>query len=149
MAPNYTKEIKPDSVRVLCVDDNHFVAEAVTAKLNSSPDCVCIGHLDTTEGLTEVIRDRSPSILLLDLDIPNSDPMKILSELSEGGSNCRVIIFSGFVRRELIDRAIDHGAWGYISKSDGEQALLDGIREVAAGQFAMSPEIRALCERDS
>lgn len=42
---------------------------------------------------------------------------------------------------------MDAGAWGYVSKSDGEAELLAAIRCVSDGQIAWSPEIRSTIAR--
>lgn len=42
-----------------------------------------------------------------------------------------------------VERVIECGAWGYASKNDGESSLLEVLRRVVAGEFAMSPEVRS------
>ena len=66
-----------------------------------------------------------------------------MSELVRECPQARAIIFSGHVRRELIDRAIESGAWAYVSKNDGEDELLATIRRVVSGEFVLSSEVRA------
>lgn len=78
------------------------------------------------------------------LDMPGRDPFDALAELVERCPGSRVIIFTRHARRELIDRALDAGAWGYLSKNDGEEELVKALRLVAAGEFALGPEPRRL-----
>jgi DNA-binding NarL/FixJ family response regulator len=49
----------------------------------------------------------------------------------------------GHVRKDLVNRAIAAGAWGYVAKGDGERAMLEAIRRVADGEFVMSAEVTA------
>jgi len=134
-------------VKVLCVDDNDFVAEAVLAKLRKAGGFEWLGHLPSADELIEVARRDRPDVILLDVDMPGADPFEAMRELLGHCPDVRVIVFSGHVRPELLERAIRLGAWGYISKSDGENALVEGIRSVADGEFALSPEVEAICER--
>ena len=46
--------------------------------------------------------------------------------------------------QDLLDKALDAGAWGYVAKSDGEAALVAAIRTVAAGMVGLSPSIESL-----
>lgn len=131
------------TISVLCVDDNRFVAEAVAAKLRLAGGFRWAGSLDSAEHLVETAVRCAPDIILLDVDMPGTDPFEAMRELSRRGSAARVIIFSGYLHPDLLDRAIRIGAWGYITKSDGEEALLAGIHRVAAGEFALSPEVQA------
>jgi two-component system response regulator DesR len=137
----------PRPIGVLCVDDNPLVAEAVAAKLRLEGGFEWMGHLAAADDLAATVLQRRPSIVLLDIDMPGLDPFDAMHDLLECCAECRVIVFSGLVTQELLERAIRSGAWGYVSKSDGEEAMIDSIRLVALGEFALSPEVRALCER--
>jgi DNA-binding NarL/FixJ family response regulator len=52
-----------------------------------------------------------------------------------------VLILSGHVRRELIERAIDAGAAGYVSKTEGAATLVPAIRRAARGEFVLGPDV--------
>lgn len=137
----------PDTpISVLCVDDNGHVADALRLKFGAAGGFQWRGWLPDADQLVSTALRDAPSVVLLDIDMPGSDPFDALSDLAARCPKCRVIIFSGHVRRELIDRALDAGAWGYVSKNDGEDALLSAVRLVAAGELALSPEVRAWCD---
>jgi len=138
---------EPPPISVLCVDDNDLVASAVAMKLRMEGGFIWKGRLASADGLVQAVLRERPAVILLDIDMPGKDPFEAIAKLAESASECRVVIFSGHARSELLARAIDAGAWGYVSKSDGEDALVDAVRAVAGGQFALSPEIRAICER--
>lgn len=134
-------------IAVLCVDDNVLVADAIALKLRTEAGLRWLGSLESTEGLLEAVLARRPGVLLLDIDMPGTDPFVVIERLAEVCSECRVIMFSGHVRPDLLERAIAAGAWGYVSKCDGESSMVEGIRRVARGEFAMSPEVCSVCER--
>jgi DNA-binding NarL/FixJ family response regulator len=50
------------------------------------------------------------------------------------------------VRRDLIDRALECGAWGYVSKGDGEAALFEAMRKAMGGELGLSPEAQAIAK---
>jgi DNA-binding NarL/FixJ family response regulator len=58
----------------------------------------------------------------------------------------KVLMYSGLVRREWIERAMECGAWGYVAKSDGEQALMAAMRAAMADEIAFSPEAQRAFE---
>ena len=51
-------------------------------------------------------------------------------------------MLSGYVRPDYIDRAVEAGAWGYLSKNERPESILASIRSVAAGEFTLGPEVR-------
>jgi two-component system response regulator YesN len=132
------------SIGVLCVDDNPHVAEALRVKLSKAEGFVWHGWLSCADELVELVQADSRLIVLLDLDMPGRDPFEMLVELSARCPECKVIMFTGHVRGDLIERAIDSGVWGYVAKSDGEEALLEVMKRVARGSFAMSTSVQSL-----
>lgn len=142
---NATPDNNP--VSVLCVEDNSHVAQAIAAKLRGSGGFEWRGQLDCADELVEHAARERPAVILLDLDMPGVNPLDAAAELVKRRPDCRVIVFSGHVTQGLFDRAVESGVWGYVSKNDGEDALIDGIRRVMAGEFAMSAEVRALAVR--
>ncbi|MBY0262722.1 MAG: response regulator transcription factor, partial [Phycisphaerales bacterium] len=132
-----------EPMTVLCVDDNPHVAEALRVKLARAFDMQWQGWLSSADELVATAERQCPTIVLLDVDMPGKDPFAALGELVERCPAVKVVVFSGHVRQELIDRALEAGAWGYVSKNDGEDELLRVIRAVADGEVALSPEVRS------
>jgi DNA-binding NarL/FixJ family response regulator len=130
-------------VRVLCVEDNKQVADALRTHLSRDPRMEWVGWLPSADALVHTVASDDPAIVILDLDMPGRDPFEALAELSSDHSSARVVIFSGHVSAALVDRAIQSGAWGYVSKDDGQDALITAIERVHAGEFALSPGARA------
>lgn len=132
-----------EPIAVLCVDDNEHIREALRLWLARERRYRWAGSLDSADDLAQRVQD-GPSIVLLDIDMPGRSAFDALAELSTRKPEARVIIFSGHVRLELIDRAIEAGAWGYVSKNDGEQALFGAMDRVASDEIVFSAEARAL-----
>ena len=131
-------------MRVFCTDDNSLVTEAVRLNIEQEPGFQWVGSAGTAdemlvkaEGIHEAQR---PDIVLLDIDMPGSDPFEAIGRLQQICPEARVLMYSGLVRRDWIERAMESGAWGYVAKSDGKQALLAAMRAAMADQFALSPE---------
>ena len=129
---------------VLCVDDNAAVAEALEVKVGRTEGFEWKGALPRADDLVAVCLRERPMLVLLDVDMPGRDPFEALAELVEKCPETRVVMFSGHVRRDLVTRAVDAGAWGYVSKNDGEEELVAALRRVAAGELALSPEAKRM-----
>jgi len=136
-------------VTVLCVDDNLHVADALRIKLEHAGGFEWKGWLPSADALVSAVRKTSPRVLILDIDMPGRSPFEALAELVELCPETRTVVFSGHVRFELINRALESGAWGYVSKNDGEDALVQALRDVASDELALSHEVRSAYERRS
>ncbi len=131
------------ALRILCVDDNKDILRAMSLHFARVKDFEVVGSLSSAAGLEAAVRNKHPDIIVLDLDMPGKSPMQALRDVNASGAATRAIVFSGHVRAKLVSEAIDAGAWGYVSKSDGEDALVAAIRSVMAGEIGLSPEVRS------
>ena len=128
---------------VLCVDDNPHVADALRSMLRRAANLRWIGSLPDATDLLDRVETERPAIVLLDLDMPGPDPFAVLAMLTERCPETKAIVYTGHVRRDYIDRAVEAGAWGYVSKNEAEDRLFEAIDQVLDGRFALSPEVRA------
>jgi DNA-binding NarL/FixJ family response regulator len=130
-------------IRVLCVDDNHLVADALKTKLRLAGGFEWLGQVTEATGLVELADRIKPDIILLDIDMPGEDPFDVLEALTNECPETRVVMFSGHVRGDLIDKAVEAGAWGYISKNDGTESIVSSLHRVAEGEFVIGEEAEA------
>jgi two-component system, NarL family, response regulator DesR len=132
-------------IRVLCVDDNDLIGDAIEIKLNLSPQhqFEWLGQLNSANELLQEIIHRQPDVVLLDIDMPGEDPIEALRKLSEFVPSVRVLMLTAHVRRDLIERAIEAGAWGYLSKYSGGESIVDAIQSVFRGEFVFGPGVAA------
>jgi len=135
--------LKNDKIRLLCVDDNVSVCEAIKIKLELSGGIEWVGRLEHAGDLVSEVKRLKPDVVLLDIDMPGKDSFEALAEVVEASPDARVLILSGYVQNELIDKAVEAGAWGYISKNEGTEVIVSAIRSVAKGDFVLGPEVEA------
>lgn len=127
-------------VRVLCVDDNRMVASALERRLEREPDLLWVGLV--ADGANAEARTRAlrPDVILLDIDMPGVDTFALTRRFADAFADVRILMFSGHVNREFIERALDCGAWGFLSKNDDVAKIIEGIRAAARGEIALSEE---------
>ena len=135
------------AIRVLCVDDNALVGAALERHLRRAQGIEWVGLAGSADELLDAAARTRPDVIVLDIDMPGMDPFQAVAELAALEPHVRVVLFSGHVRQDFIDRAIDAGAWGYISKDDGEAALVGAIRQIHDGQFTLGAGVKAVLER--
>ena len=74
-----------DPIRVMCVDDNDFVAEAIRRKLSVDPGFAWAGWLPEARQLVEKVKENKADVVLLDIDMPGKDSFEALGELAALG----------------------------------------------------------------
>ncbi|MGQ0612807.1 MAG: response regulator transcription factor [Planctomycetaceae bacterium] len=136
---------RPEQVRVLCVDDHPFLYEGLRARLSLERDMLCVGHLASAHNLLAEVRRLEPGVILLDIEMPGPDPFEALGDLQRRHPGVRSIILSAYVRDHYVEAAISAGAWGYLSKGESPDAIVEAIRKVGEGEFALGAEVKERC----
>ncbi len=129
------------TIRVMVADDNPDIADVLAYVIGAEPAMECVGCLHSADHLAEEIRALRPDVLVLDATMPGRDPLTAVKELGPEFPEVRAIFYSGHDDREFIERVVDAGAWGFVSKRREAEAVLAAIRLVAAGKVVF-PERR-------
>jgi DNA-binding NarL/FixJ family response regulator len=94
---------------------------------------------DEALGLTR--RHQDISLILLDLALPGVDGFEALRRFREEFPGIPVVVVSGFDQSELVTRAIDTGAMGFIPKTASTHILLNALRLVLSGGVYLPAEL--------
>jgi two-component system, NarL family, response regulator DesR len=121
-------------IKVLCVDDSAELTSAWTRFFALQGDIETVGVLDRADDLPAIAETKSPDVVLLDLTMDGRDPLDVVAELSQTHPDVRVLICSGRSDGDLIARAMDAGAWGFVDKAEEPQQVLDAIRRASRGE---------------
>lgn len=140
-------EPRPPVLRILCVDDNRLVGEALQRRMEVEPAMQWLGLVTDGRAVESAARELRPDIVLMDVDMPDVDTFDIVERMSLQSPGIRVLMFSGHVDVGYIDRALDSGAWGYLSKNEDVGTLIECIRRAADGDVVLSAEAEAVHRR--
>ena len=131
--------MKPTPIRELFVGDNQLMAKALERRFGFEDEVAYAGWVEFPGDAARVARDAEADIIMLDTDMPG-DSFELTRELSVALPRVKVVMFSGYTRPEYVDRAVDFGAWGYVSKSETMDTIISAIRRIASGEFVLSPD---------
>jgi DNA-binding NtrC family response regulator len=129
-----------NKIRVLLVDDNSTVREAISMIINLEEDLLVCGEARNAEEAIEQFLRTSPDTVLLDLSLKESDGISLIRQFHESDANANIIIFSLHDEALYINAARDAGAQGYVCKSESPHDIINCIRTVSEGQHRF-PEI--------
>jgi len=115
--------------RILIVDDSVVIRKALSKKLDTLGAEVTQA-VDGVEGLKKA-RAGQFDLVISDVDMPNMTGFELCEHLKKDKKTCRtpVLILSSRDRDEDIERGFRVGADGYLTKSGGQDELLQNVRE--------------------
>lgn len=119
-----------DKIRIVIVDDSRQTRENLAEIIAYETDMEIVGEAsDGLEGI-EVIREKKPGIVLMDINMPELDGIKATQALMEEGAETSIIMMSIQGEGEYIKKAMSAGARDYVVKPFGVNELVDTIRHV-------------------
>lgn len=129
-------------IRIILLEDHAIVREGVRFLLDQEADMSVITEFDCPEQLFAALPGLDADILITDLDFEKFKGVEILQHPSAITSQCRTIVLSMHGEAHLVKRAMDLGAFGYVTKSRGAKELVAAIHEVHKGHFYLTDDIR-------
>ena len=114
--------------RVLVVDDHAIVRDALRQLLDSQTDDFTVeGEASDGNTAVEMAIDGVWDVMLLDINLPKKNGMKVLEEIMTVKSNLPIIMLSSHAVAEYAEIALAKGAAGYIEKGETSK-LVEAMR---------------------
>ena len=107
---------KTDKAKILIVEDEALLNEAYETVLKYEGYEVYKAF--NGEEALEVLKDKTPDLILLDLRMPKMDGLTFLAELQkQDHPDYKIIVFSNYDVQKDIDSSFDLGATHYVLKA--------------------------------
>lgn len=131
-------------IRLLIADDHPVVRAGLAGLLSDEPGLEVVAEASDGEQAVRMAAATHPDVILMDLRMPGVDGVAATARIAggEAGSPApRVLILTTYESDDQILAAIEAGAQGYLLKAAPQAEIVAGIRSVAAGQSALSPQV--------
>jgi DNA-binding NarL/FixJ family response regulator len=134
------KGIETTKRTVLLVDDHPVVREGLSMRINCESDFTVCGTAHNGAEMMEAIARLHPDIVVMDLGLPRGHGLELMQDVHAQYPRLPVIIFSMHEESVYAERALRAGARGYLMKHEPPERLLEGMRTVLQGGWALSRE---------
>lgn len=135
--------MRKDSISILIVDDHEVVRFLLRDRLQLEPDLKIVGHAGDADAAISQALATQPDVILMDIDMPGLSCFDAVSRIAAACPNTRVIFLTAFIKDRYIEDAFAVRAWGYVTKSEAAESIIQAIRSVADGVAYFSPAVRA------
>jgi DNA-binding NarL/FixJ family response regulator len=125
--------------RIFLVEDHAVFRAGVRAELGDAVEVV--GEADEVEAAIELISERLPDVVLLDVHLPGGGGQAVLLGVHPHHPEVQFLALSVSDAPEDVIAVIRAGARGYITKTISGGELLQAVYRVAAGDAVFSPRL--------
>lgn len=127
-------------IRVIIVDDHAMLRRGLRFFLKGFDDLKLVGEAATSTEAIELCTETEPDVVLMDMVMPEKNGAEATRIIRERHPNTQVIALTSFQEEDLIERALQAGAIGYLLKSVTADELAQAIRDAHAGRSTLAPE---------
>jgi DNA-binding NarL/FixJ family response regulator len=125
-------------IRILLVDDHEAFRDFVSSMLNEQANVQIIGKAEDGLQAVKQAETLQPDMILLDIGLPGINGLEAARQIGEIANKARIIFLTQESSPEVVQKAFELGAWGYITKAQAGAELLPAVEAVSRGQRFMN-----------
>ena len=128
------------SIRVYIVEDHPVMRETLVEFLRMDPDIQVVGAASGAGAALDGIPSADPSMVLLDLSLPDQGGLELLSIIRERW-DLPCLVLTGQSDPGQVERALELGARGFLQKGRPRE-ISRALRAVREGEVYLSESLR-------
>jgi DNA-binding NarL/FixJ family response regulator len=130
------------SVSVLLADDHAVVREGYRRLLERHSEIAVIGEAGDAATAHSLFTSLKPRIVVMDITLPGgTSGLEAMRRMLLYDADARVLIFSMHEDTIFVKRALQMGAFGYVTKASAPNVLVEAVLSIARGKKYLSPEV--------
>jgi DNA-binding NarL/FixJ family response regulator len=129
------------AIRVLLVDDDALVRSGLRMMLAGAGQIAVVGEADDGRGVLAAVDRHRPDVVLMDLRMPGLDGIGATRLVREQPDPPAVIVLTTFDADDLVMRALQAGAAGFLLKDTPPPEIVRAIELIHAGDAMLSPAV--------
>ncbi|MDX2320910.1 MAG: response regulator transcription factor [Moritella sp.] len=122
--------------KIIIADDHPLFRQALLIALKEQFETTQWLEAETVESISDcLLHNADADLLLLDLNIPGAHGFDHLIRIRKQYPDIPVVVISAYSDETIIGKAMQHGASGFVPKSESVPTIITAISQVLAGQL--------------
>ncbi|MGD0416399.1 MAG: response regulator transcription factor [Terriglobales bacterium] len=131
-----------DTIRVLVVEDFPPFLRFISSILSRNSDLEIVGEVSDGLEAIQKMEELKPNLVLLDIGLPRQNGIEVARRIRSLSPESKIIFVSQESSPDVVQEALNLGAWGYVLKMSAAKDLLRAIEAVLEGKQFVSAELR-------
>jgi two-component system invasion response regulator UvrY len=128
-------------ISILLADDHVVVRAGYRRLLENTPDIEVIAEVASGEDAYSRYCEQHPDVVVMDLTMPGMGGLEASRRILAHDDSAKILVFSVHENEVMLNRALDLGVLGYISKRSASQVMIEAVRQVASGEMYVGQEM--------
>jgi two-component system invasion response regulator UvrY len=130
-----------ETIKVLLVDDHEVVRAGYRRLFESTDDIEVVAEATNGEEAYALYLEHRPTVVVMDLTMPGIGGLDASRRILTRDRDARILVFSVHENEVFLNRALDQGILGYISKRSASRVMVEAVRQVAGGEPFIGQEM--------
>jgi two-component system invasion response regulator UvrY len=130
-----------ETIKALLVDDHEVVRAGYRRLLESTGKIEVVAEASDGEEAYRSYMQHQPTVVVMDLSMPGIGGLDASRRILARDESARILVFSVHENEIYLNRALDLGILGYISKRSASRVMVDAVRQVAKGELYIGQEM--------
>jgi DNA-binding NarL/FixJ family response regulator len=135
-------------IKILLVDDHRLMREGIRAMLLNHSTLRVVGEADSRLSALEQVRAIQPDVVVMDIHLPGENGIEISTQILTEFPRTKIIILSGDIELPSIQKALQIGVTGYLSKNDPPEEIVRAIQDVMDQRVYLCRDVAAIVAQD-
>ena len=128
-------------LRILVADDHALVRRGARGVLNKRPGWKVVGEAANGREALEKAIKLKPDVAIMDISMPELDGVEAVRQIREAVPDTKVLVLTMHDSDQMVQRALDAGAQGYVLKSDLTECLAKAVKAVSEGKRFLTSKV--------
>lgn len=123
-----------DSITVVLADEQHLVRTGLKQVLVQAGNVQIVGEAGDEEELMQLVEEQHPRIVIMDYNQPDSFQHDTITAIRQCSPHTNILIISADNEKQSIYRVLENGVSSFITKTCGEEEIIDAVAATAKGE---------------
>jgi DNA-binding NarL/FixJ family response regulator len=128
-------------LRILIADDHGLVRRGAREVLHSQTGWKVVGEAANGREAVQKAIELKPDVAVVDLGMPELDGVEAVRQIRDAVPETKVLVLTMHESDQMVRRALDAGALGYLLKSDLTDCLPKAVKAIAEGKRFLTPKV--------
>ena len=131
-----------NKIRVILVDDHAVVRAGYKILLKNINYINVIAEANNGEDAIALAREHKPDVIVMDISLPGINGIEAIRRIVLANHAIKILVFTMHEEVVFVERALQAGAIGYMTKSTDPEILSKAIKSVSRGKKYIDNDLK-------
>jgi DNA-binding NarL/FixJ family response regulator len=130
-----------NEIKIILVDDHEVVRGGIRRLLEQVDRFQVVAEASSGEEAYHLMAEMNPDVVVMDISMSGMSGIETIRKIRLRGDRVKLLMFSVHESANVVQRALDAGANGYLSKASAGDEIVDAVTAISAGKRYLGADV--------